>query len=177
MLSCKHHHYLNTPSFVMLSAPNRKFDFCRSNYGFLTSPLTFTLTHKHTKERKADAWNIWISGWKHQWITCFFTEVYTYDRSVTIHLVLSGRNRRPDSHWLVNEFVLSTCQYQWRHAVNKVTSMSIDTIKSKEIHTYTPWLSLSFAHVQPSAYRILAPLPANLLFTSFSFFFPSSSSW
>ncbi len=73
-------------------------------------------------------------------------------------------------------FFIPVCQYQWWKNINNdsyICICIISTVESIPLLPSSPSSPASCytAHVQPGAHRILASLPANLLFTSISFFF------
>lgn len=73
-------------------------------------------------------------------------------------------------------FFIPVCQYQWWKNINNdsyICICIISAVESIPLLPSTPSSPASSyrAHVQPGAYRILASLPANLLFTSISFCF------
>lgn len=195
----KHLHYLNTSSFVMLSGPN-SLQQQTGNLTFADPIITSVHPLSPSDREKSwhvERLSVWISSTipfslsMYSLLVSIKNGMYyiLYDRSVTIHLVLRGGTAGLiHTDGSMNLFCPSANTHEGMLSIKSPRSLLIQ-LKGKEsilaplgslslsLSLYTASISfffcssLSFAHAQPSAYRILGPLLANLLFTSFSFFF------
>lgn len=176
---------------------NRKFDFYRSNYGGFASPPFVLLCRKHAnralrltlpcsnrdvndysylrendslKSRKSQRYSVYTCLNNLFSISCVFENTQYLNQIVSLNTF---------SHPLRSmyfTFLIPVCQYQWWKNINNDSYICICIISAVESIPLLPSTPSSpassyTAHVQPGAHRILASLPANLLFTSISFFF------
>lgn len=178
-------------------ALNRKFDFYWSNYSSSASPLAFVPCSKPSRQSSTSYSALlkqrcqWLSFSEgdslpqkekskryslHGLLNNPLSITCVFENTQYLNQIVSFNTFSHPLRSMYFTFFIPVCQYQWWKNINNDSNICICIISAVGSIPLLPSspsspASSNTAHVQPGAHRILASLPANLLFTSISFFF------